>query len=645
MNNPDQQSKNPAAGAWRAVPLPRIVAFLGGLWYLVQSWRFAHTQSSVLDEGLYLYKGWLYASGTYTPFQNYGPWSNHMPLSFLLPGWAQAIFGPGLLTGRMFALALGLLSLLGVWLLVRRISVGTQHSTLLQVWLPSLAVWAIALNPAIIKVFSIQASQGLAACLVIWALVGILGPAQKPWQIWLGAILLGAIPLTRINLLPILPLGILYLYWEHGKSRGTQALLLAAAVFFGLHALYWPNILRMWVGYFPREYTPFFDAFRRAPGALPSWTPTMGFDGRWRSFWQGLRFHFLALMGVVSLLLFWPKKWQAPHKKTVVFLLINFAVLFGLHAWAALGQSYCVFCFTPYLSFFSLTGLILFAAALPALEWQRPPRWLITLLIFGLAIGIGHNLADSLGYELIRESTVVGWLKSDIPRTGGEGTIPLWGFIENRWGWDFEASVTQGFRFMRALLTSGLGILTAFLIVSLSKYLPSHQPPRAPARLWSTFLIAGLLLSPTTALGGGYTTYDCSGDVLEAYATAGAYLDQQIPRGSHIYWETGDSPVPLLYLNEIEIYPPQLNNGYSFKIGGAPDELVKFGHWNQELAEQWASEADVILLDNDAFDQDELSWLIDIISTETFDNVPATNPLHPCQPDSRIHIFVRESIP
>ena len=49
--------------------LAELLAGLGGLWYTVQLWGFAHMQESVLDEGAYLYKGYLFATGQYTPYQ------------------------------------------------------------------------------------------------------------------------------------------------------------------------------------------------------------------------------------------------------------------------------------------------------------------------------------------------------------------------------------------------------------------------------------------------------------------------------------------------------------------------------------------------------------------------------------------------
>src|SRR5690348_17659374 len=83
----------------------------GLLFYLLELWRFTHIQYSVLDEGLYLYKGLLFVTGKYAPFQAYGPWTTQMPLAFFIPGWVETILGPGLRTGRIFSLVLGMMAM------------------------------------------------------------------------------------------------------------------------------------------------------------------------------------------------------------------------------------------------------------------------------------------------------------------------------------------------------------------------------------------------------------------------------------------------------------------------------------------------------------------------------------------------------
>ena len=84
--------------------LAEILAGIGGLWYTLQLWGFAHVQESALDEGAYLYKGYLCAIGQYTPYQPYGPWTNHMPLAFYIPGTIQFIFWPGICMARCASL-------------------------------------------------------------------------------------------------------------------------------------------------------------------------------------------------------------------------------------------------------------------------------------------------------------------------------------------------------------------------------------------------------------------------------------------------------------------------------------------------------------------------------------------------------------
>ncbi|MGD2026988.1 MAG: hypothetical protein PVI99_04155, partial [Anaerolineales bacterium] len=92
------------------------LAVLGALFYAWRTWTLAHTlTTTILDESMYLYKGYLFAAGRYTPYQDYGPLTNHMPLSFLIPGYIQLWFGPGMGTGRLFAFAVSMIMLAGIW--------------------------------------------------------------------------------------------------------------------------------------------------------------------------------------------------------------------------------------------------------------------------------------------------------------------------------------------------------------------------------------------------------------------------------------------------------------------------------------------------------------------------------------------------
>jgi len=106
----------------QAAWLPFVVAGIGGMIYAVKSWKMAHSLATmILDEGMYIYKGYLFAIGKYAPYQDYGPLTNHMPLSFMIPGYIQAWFGPGMETARVFAFIVGLVMLTGMWLAFCRV--------------------------------------------------------------------------------------------------------------------------------------------------------------------------------------------------------------------------------------------------------------------------------------------------------------------------------------------------------------------------------------------------------------------------------------------------------------------------------------------------------------------------------------------
>ena len=90
------------------IQVPELLALLGLILYTIQALVYAHLLLPNLDEGSYLYKGYLLAEGVYKPFQPYGFWINKMYLSFFIWGWVQALFAPGLLAPRYAAVFLSL---------------------------------------------------------------------------------------------------------------------------------------------------------------------------------------------------------------------------------------------------------------------------------------------------------------------------------------------------------------------------------------------------------------------------------------------------------------------------------------------------------------------------------------------------------
>ncbi len=618
--------------------LADLAALAGFLAYAALLWQVTRIQYSVLDEGLYLYKGWLLATGKYIPFQDNGLWMNQMPLSFWIPGWIELIFGPGLRTGRAFAFVLGLLALPALWLTARR--EGNR-------WVAAALVWAVALNPAAARISAMAASQGLVAFLLAWTMFLTLGHDRRPWQLFLGGLLAGVVVMVRINMLPLLPLLALYVIWEHwpeatggqpaGKSLHTPAItngawLLAGMliIFIGVHMLYWPNILRLWAKWLPLPFLkPWFP-----PPNTQTWNPDNPLAFRVASFFLGFRYHFAAMAGAGVTLILWGKGKDERAKK-IVFLTALFFLLILLHAWAALGNEYCVFCFPTYTTFYSGIGLLLTAISIPAWrldrrDWRKPAG---ALFVLALMAGMAYS-AEGTAESLLGETFYKRMLSVPVPGLDGAA---IWQVIANKFGLAYETifDATHTWFPVTVAVVFGLVILSAGILFL------GRKNSEASGAGFALFLLIGVLLSPSPLLAGEYQSYDCKKDVIAGYENAGLELAKVIRPGAKVYW-AGYSPVTLLYLPDVSILPGQLHGTYSFRISNDDAAIRRYGWWNQSLAEKWLAEADFVLLDVRNLDRND--WLGEQLLSDRFKLVLQTKP-QSCLAESAMLVYQKKLTP
>jgi len=310
----------------------------------------------------------------------------------------------------------------------------------------------------------------------------------------------------------------------------------------------------------------------------------------------------------------------------------------------------------------ALGGVLVIGVLLVVLtvhSWrQQLPIWLqsiIAAFIIGISAGIGYGAFEQIGnrlYDLLIPQWLVG---SSTP-----GYVALGAILANR----FSLGAAELRRWLPIAFGAIVGMIV-LLLAWLVKYIADRRMQRqdatggnpspgasleveGPARLvapsygyWAvvTFLLVGVLLSPTILLGGGYTTYDCvAGDVIASYEAAGQHLAETIPPGSRIYWFGQLSVAPLLYLPDVRIYPAQINGDYAFLSSGNKTDLItRFGRWNQTLASQWAGEADYVLIEQRRF----RGWLRDQMLSGGYEELEPTPPAVNCRDNSRIRIFKR----
>lgn len=592
------------------------IALVGLLAYLIQSVIFAHTTVSNLDEGAYLLKGVLFSTGEYRPFDP-GISTNKAPLAFLIPGYVQLFFGAGLRTGRYLAVFFGGMAVLGTWVASRRIG---------GKWLAAGAVWVFASSPLVIKIYSGGATQSTIACLLAWTLALSLGEKRPLWQLMLSGLLAGLMMLIRQNMVPVLPLLAVYAFWQHGwKSVGL--LLSGLTVTVAAHIIYWPEILQLW------SWVPFIQLPEQLiyrGGGIPLWDPEISSVARFLSVFQALRFHFVALAGSFVSFLLWPKisNWKSRVDfRMGLFLLALFWGLIFMHSLAAIGEDYCVFCFTPYIAFFNVAGILLLVVSVKSWNWH-PSIGVQILLITGFLVvfaGMGFSAVEDIGSFL---------LNLPAPRMRDlkilPGFVTWWEILSNK----FHINYNSAMRYTSAAFGFAIGILILLFGYILWLRTRRNLSVKFGAFFASMVLVLNLVLSPI--LHGSAGTRDCTSDIILANEQIGIHLRGIIPPGSLVYWDGGLSAAPLLYLPGIRMFPAQINSGYSFISNGDTAELMKFGLWNEELASEWKATADFFIIEEKRY----MSWK-EFFTPDQFDEFEQTPVGTSCLKETHLRIFRR----
>ncbi len=571
----------------RSRDLPRIfaiVTILGLLLYGMQAWRFAHLQDTIGDEGAYLYKGYMFARGEYQPFQEYGFWTNKAPLAFLIPGYIQYWFGPGLREARYFAVLVSVLMVTGVGLATLRL--GGR-------WWAAAAVWAFALSSQQIMLYSEALSQGLTACMIAWMLALVLGEDTPLWQVVAGSVLSVLIVMTRQNLVVVPAMLVLYVFWQHGKKAGLWSLSTCALLFIAFHIYYWPNILQLWAPWMPASLTPFLNDFRASMDYEKTYQ-TFQPSGlaMLQSFATGMYDNFLVFFGGVSALVLFPKRehWQSDSRfKMAVFLGLTFLILFVMHTLASLFIPYCVYCFSGYQMFYIPIGFFFVMIVLQnGLEDSKSRRiaLFLTVLLFAAILGLyyypvwGDWILDHI--QLPRINRIVS--------EGEFLTVSLRDVLTH----SLNVLPAAQRRIASAAAGALLGAVLWVVAWSVHRtFLAGTQKPGFVYSVVSGPLALVLLLSFVSNIRAGGT---CSGDYLSYYEQAGRSLAQTVPAGSQLYWRgSGKHLALMLYSKDIKIFPPQIHAGGGYVVGDT-QQLPKMGMYNQELDRQWRNSADVLIV-------------------------------------------------
>jgi hypothetical protein len=248
-------------------------------------------------------------------------------------------------------------------------------------------------------------------------------------------------------------------------------------------------------------------------------------------------------------------------------------------------------------------------------NWQtRLDHW--RQIIAGFAIIIGFSI---LGIILIPPTFIEKIMKLPVPRIRSLHFLPgkaeLWQVISNKFHLDLGINIFSIFIYILfGMLCFGISLLIVRLLPRLFKNISTNTT--AEVRIFIFLVLIGWILSLTTFSGYGYVRYDCEADVIAAEELAGKALQNAIQPQAQIFWR-GISPVTLLNLPQANIYPPQLNGDYSYRFGGEPDELLRYGWWNESLGIQWVKDANYIIVAQKYLE----SWLKDALESGNYQEI------------------------
>jgi hypothetical protein len=518
---------------------------------------------------------------------------------------------------------LSLFTLLGLWVFARRWG---------NLWWAAGVIWVMALNPAEIKVHTLVLSEGPIAAMLVWIVALTVGEKRPLWQILLGAALTAPLVLTRENMAFVPPILFLYIFWQHGWKAGFLAALCAGLLFIVGNAFYFPDNLKFWATRVPGFLARFMDDWQMPSAGVEGSIPEPEESNSYRMilyFLLTFRLHFVALVSAVTVWLLWPLRETLAFTERIraaIFLSVLLVVLYVAHIQAAFFGEFCISCILLYVGYFDVLGLMLLVIAWPFLLKGLTP--LRRVVVFGvialLVVGIGFSSHEDLSADFARAM---------IERMD---KVYIWNALLFRTGLPPLLLFRTSFVLLASLFVLTIGSIG--LWVGYRRLNGGQDAGRKIGIIaLNVFLIAGLLLSPTPVLGAGSDFFGCDGsDVIASYERAGRELSTVIEPGSKIYWE-GRLLSIFLYLPDVQIYAPQMNHVHSFYNGGDSDTLLRFSHWNEDLARQWLEEADYIL-----FQPEERIYLSDeILESGDYVKVMASPKAERCRWQSVINVYRR----
>ena len=184
-----------------------MVAILLAIFLLVQVTVSIFFLNTWFDEADYGYKAWLVGKGLAEPFMDFR--LKHGPVAFYSQLLLQDIVGPSLIASRVFSVFFLLVSLVLIFLLIKRLS---------NKWFGLVAAALVICNPFLVTLYSSAVPYSLTmffSILTIWFIATDSGDDKNIRRaIILSGVMAGMAFLVRYNMFPLMVILWLFVFWK-----------------------------------------------------------------------------------------------------------------------------------------------------------------------------------------------------------------------------------------------------------------------------------------------------------------------------------------------------------------------------------------------------------------------------------------------